>query len=828
MFGRLPESDGHRRLALLLAAVLPLTSCTSVPKFSFPDSSGSLVSASFSPVPAAGAASPPSAWLESLSSASGAPSSGASSSAVLGPAPVTASEFPVGSEWVSHAFSAFYNKPLQSGVWKDAAASFYGGEGVRFRVVKRAGEWLEVDDGSGPAWTPLWYGTKGADAISEERQALRLTLKPDAKLYLYPGSSSSWSLADRTGDTPFGGTPSSSLAADSLDSTLSWQGWRAVIVPPAAGYTGNQLNRPLLLWVRQADVASSAPLAGGLFARWGEPAEASASPGIGGMAASRERAFTEAALTPGMPADQVRRYLGTPGREEVSANLELDTQSPQRLGKVWRYEGQEAGFTVTLGPDGRLARWNWTLPLTNAAMAEISPIQRPYDFTYELRRLPIVPSRAGETAWTSRNELDYAYLVGAANGILLINGDDGGFSGFHTNSNLYALHQKTGKKLWQIDAGYDALQFALDPDGRYVTVLTRYSKEKKIYEQHVRRIRMADGKVVWDLVKPEGETMDWMAAAEGTILLYHGPEKGDNPKPGRMTAYDSVSGNAKWSRELTEALEPAAGSLSDPVLIAADANGGLTALAPSTGKTVWHADTEVGKRDGSGEEASPYQFPAAPVRPLEPKASADGWYRLGREKVLLNKRTGQVKARYTLTNREVITAIDDTHWLIQANLQDYVTGRFEADQPASTRLYNPLTGKTAWTLPGRASAGTVDGGTLYLMLDGLPAAVDLASGRLLWQAPTNPGVGNPDDFYYAVTRILVRGNRLVLPYGPDVLVLDKSTGRPLYRLADLQEAYPDLREAVSMSGLLNEGSDGWLYIGSSNGGFHKLRLPEEK
>lgn len=408
-----------RRFAFLFAALLPLSGCMEVAAPGFESASAS-TAPTLSASPSASAAF----------SASPPPTS--SASAVV----------PIGSDWIPRRFCAFYDSPLSSGKLEKASAAHFDAAGIKYRVVRQEGGWVQVDSGSGPAWVPYWYGTAATDAITEEAELARIRLKPDAVLFLFPSGSSGWKLADA------GPSLREAAAKDGLYSVLSWKGWRGVIVPPELPYTGERLNRPLLLWVPESGIAGRTPLPHGLLADWqgsGSAASPETSATAAGaksaypaslMPAGRERVVTEAILHQGMTEDQVKRWLGAPAFAEHSSNLQPDTQEPQQLGMTWRYEGPEAQFAVAFGPDKRLARWNWILPLTEEGMTGISPVQQPYEFTYDYRLLPLAPTRKGNSAWVNQGELDYAYLAGVTDEVLLIRGDDGGFSGFHENGNL--------------------------------------------------------------------------------------------------------------------------------------------------------------------------------------------------------------------------------------------------------------------------------------------------------------------------------------------------------------------------------------------------------
>jgi hypothetical protein len=61
--------------------------------------------------------------------------------------------------------------------------------------------------------------------------------------------------------------------------------------------------------------------------------------------------------------------------------------------------------------------------------------------------MPIASTRAWKPMWKNQGNLDFTYLIGANDNVLLLKGDDGGFSGMHMASSFYALNRQTGDNL---------------------------------------------------------------------------------------------------------------------------------------------------------------------------------------------------------------------------------------------------------------------------------------------------------------------------------------------------------------------------------------------
>ena len=70
----------------------------------------------------------------------------------------------------------------------------------------------------------------------------------------------------------------------------------------------------------------------------------------------------------------------------------------------------------------------------------------------------------------------------------------------------------------------------------------------------------------------------------------------------------------------------------------------------------------------------------------------------------------------------------------------------------------------------------------------------------------------------AADSFMVLEQTLLYPYGPDLLMLDKKTGKLLGRVADVKTGYAELRDHETRNGTLNRSGDD-IYVGTTNGGF---------
>jgi len=109
------------------------------------------------------------------------------------------------------------------------------------------------------------------------------------------------------------------------------------------------------------------------------------------------------------------------------------------------------------------------------------------------------------------------------------------------------------------------------------------------------------------------------------------------------------------------------------------------------------------------------------------------------------------------------------------------------------------------------------------MWDGIPTAVNLKDGRKLWEMKPlfpfdNKGVYYTDSF-------LLLDHYMLIPYGSDLLVLRKDDGSLEYRLKDILFGYPELHDTRQIRKINRD--EHYVYVGSANGKFSKIKINEE-
>lgn len=710
--------------------------------------------------------------------------------------------------------------------------------------------WLAVDNGSGKGWMPEWYGT-GEAAELTRIEPLPLSLGQSAVLSLYPGSGQAAAL------TAF----SSAYSVQDAAAIWQWRDWYGIVIPLKQPYDQYDVQHPLLLWIEQSNVEAGAHMQGTGVAEAdtnvrGSRAEVGAEVGAdvradvradvpragsgavlnwqfssieariqivdaaleAGMAASM--AVDEGAgMEAGMAMDEVRQLLGEPPYTEASHPLGYDRKNVS-IGTDWRYELPDAQLIATWDEEGRLASWHWLLPFDRKP-EQVERDWLHYGYaSYEFSMSALIPALAPEWLWRYRGDLAHSYLLGEAAGMLLINGDDNGFSGMHDNSNLFALDRETGEKRWQIEAGFGWSEAVIDAAGEAAYILTHVSPEHQRYEERIRKVRLADGKILWDEVLSQAQGRLGLVQSDSGLYILHG-EYHVEEEGAVLSVLDAATGKLKWRRELAEQFRLINKGNADPYILISN-NRTIKALEPKSGSEKWQvAISEEADSRGSGDNElyGMIELLNYSERPFAPP-SKERWYDLGgREHVLVNTHTGKAIARYMPQENELIGRIDNRHWLISRAPDGSSNGESGS---MNLSLYDAIAGRELWSISGRGNEGAIDGERLYLLLDGLPTALNLRDGSLIWQ--TTPPGGAPQTWYQQ-TPPVVLGNQLLYLHGKDMLVVNKEDGGGMYRVRDIYIGYPDGRSAGLEIGILNVDENGSIYVGAANTYFSRLRLP---
>ncbi|WP_068782441.1 PQQ-binding-like beta-propeller repeat protein [Paenibacillus sp. GM2] len=673
-------------------------------------------------------------------------------------------------------------------------ASYYGQKGERFKVRDMKGELLKIhSDDRGEVWTPLWYWTKDAGQVVQLGELRRITLSGKAKLALTPNSSITWdSQSQAAGDAEW-------VAA------AQWKSWVAVLVNPEPWQQDGEIYQPVLLWIQKQDIASEAPLPPGSFA-----------PGSK-ISTDMFRNIASWLLVPGTDSSDVKKLLGAPQFIETSGNLQQETGKPMQLGKTWRYERPDGQFLVTFSQEGMLERIGWIIPGANESRSIYTG--EDYRYSYHFMNTPMPETLQADPLWRQQGDLDFAYLLAATPDILLIKGDDGGFSGMHQSSNIYAVTRADGKKLWQVEAGFGILQ--AEAAGELVTILTDYNPEAKQYENRLRQIRLSDGKVLWEKKSGDSGVRAGMGLAQNSVIMLETPDAGEKDQPAQLSVFDNTTGKLKWKREVPAEAQIFNAGSQDPYVLVRDQNA-LNSYDPNSGRVKWAVELQGPQSDYASYDA---YYPGGPrINPFEPPSSSR-WMLLGDHWMLLDLQTGNSLADYALTANERIELIDQRYLLVQRPMKtaDH-TGINRSEEQYESALYDAERGRELWTMKGRASKGTIAGDALYLLADGIPAAVRLDDGKPIWQM--NHITAETENMsYFAGGGYMVMNDYLLLPYGPNLIVIDRQSGELLGRMENMLMGYAELRELESRNGTINSSGDE-LYVGTANGATVRFSLRE--
>lgn len=659
---------------------------------------------------------------------------------------------------------------------------YYTTKNEKYTLASVRGEWVQLKSTDhGNFWLPSWYALKESRSMTETAPQ-SFTLQSGSKLYLAPDSSTTWSFEK--------------ALTDKAVIVAKWKGWYGVSIAPRVWNKESSTYRPGLFWIKAQAIEQRMNVADGWFNQ-----EAS-------LPTSVIRHLTDIKLNKATTSKQVARWLGEPDWKESSSNLNFTGYS-MSIGQTWRYEREDAQFLVTFNKNGRLVRTRWNLAQDNRnAVVSDWNISRAdeYGFTTKIYGTTLPTTIPWKPVWTNQGDINYTFLQAATDDVLLMKGDDGGFSGDYYEGSIYALDRHSGQKLWGINGGFGRQQAEVDAERKYVTIYTDYDPDKKKYVDRIRHLNLKNGKVMWTYTPKQNFKLNGITAAKNVVVV-------DNPvvessSNSWLTVLDSANGKTLWTRKLAKGYELLNKSADDPYVLYWEKNK-LVAADPQSGRTVWSLKA---KRSTIEQFVNDPYFDGI-VR-LDPFATtnAERWLSLDNQWLLLDLNTGKKLAQFPALVGQRFEELDDGMLLIRENKNGNHYGEYE---DFTTTLYDAKTGKTRWTLKGKIERGMVEEDQLYVIKNGYPAAVDYKTGETRWDAkdtiatlrhPTNQG------------SYLVIDDQLLLTMDEDWLVLNKNNGALLGRVHDVVMGNPEHRDRDAKNGMINRiGNE--VYVGSSNGRF---------
>ncbi|MFX3632756.1 MAG: PQQ-binding-like beta-propeller repeat protein [Candidatus Pristimantibacillus sp.] len=643
---------------------------------------------------------------------------------------------------------------------------------TKYKVVTLSADFAEIQDESGyGGWVPTWYLTKES-AKSRNISPVTLKVTSDAQALWYPNSNNSVAVQLKTGD--------------SLYAYEAYDDWYGVVVPDNAAS-----ERPYgLLWVHKNQVVidGDAPI-------WFDNRET-------GSDLSRSISSTVRSLVvPGITQSRVLELFGQPSFKESSENVKTYGEKVQTL-PLWLYEDGHSELTVA---------WSETGILRYALYRDSSDSIARFGLQEQSRTLgPLVPSEQVQWNWRFKSDLAFNFLLDHFSNILLVAGEDGGFSGMHMNSNVYALDSITGRKIWQFDLGFDAHLYGLSANKSRMAFMKRMPGDYKPYYQ-LQVLSTDNGKMIWKKQLDSEEDVSSLAVSGNVVAAVRSEGMSSNEAENNynLTAWSIATGKQMWRIELEEPAKLVRDVGNQKVLllqIGVDMNPvlltELQAYDPLTGKLVWEkterqaaVEREVVDTNQFARQAHAY------------------WTRTVDELVLTDAATGKDKVHLPLDDQTRYEIIDGQYAFQQ---QSSIQGL--RDEVITSSLIDVRTGKKLFTEEGRAEFGHIDGKILYYRLNGRALSFDLLKGEQRWNSSDVPGEGTLPG-----STIAYGGKRFgVFPFLSSIYTLDESTGKALNRISDVRVGYYDFTPYPLLNGYLSV-IDNKLYVGSSNGYFSKLK-----
>jgi hypothetical protein len=273
-----------------------------------------------------------------------------------------------------------------------------------YKVVTLSDDFAEIQDESGyGGFVPVWYLTKES-AQMKDIAPLSLKAKESAKAEWYPDSQ---------------GDALTMKEGDNLYAYKQYGDWYGVAVPDS-----DQDDKSYgLLWIHKDQVTST-----GAAEAWFEIENPD------NMINRAIAAAVRSVLVPGLEKARVKAIFGEPSFEESSENVASLDEKARTL-PLWRYEDEQNELIVAWSEAGTL---RYSMYRDSSELVALQ-------FGVSTQGA-LVPSLHMQWSWRFRSDLAFNFLLEKVGKVLLISGEDGGFSGMHNNSNLYALDSTTGRK----------------------------------------------------------------------------------------------------------------------------------------------------------------------------------------------------------------------------------------------------------------------------------------------------------------------------------------------------------------------------------------------
>lgn len=669
----------------------------------------------------------------------------------------------------------------------------------KYTLAAVQGEWIKIKTKEQDSyWLPGWYVIKQSRSMTEISPKT-FAVRAGSKLYLTPDSTVTW--------------PSNQKKLTQALIVAEWKEWYGVSIAPRIWHSEETDYHHVLLWIRKTDITDQTSVTDGWFTRE-QP-----------LSLPFLQLLADTKLSQITTSKQAVKWLGEPDWKEHSRNMK-DTGYTMQIGQTWRYERQDAHLLLTFNEKGKLIEVRWNKP---ANRGNDEPYYRGYgrfdvfSYTHEIAGSVLPQTLPWKPEWVNQGDLNYTFLQAGTEDVLLMKGDDGGFSGMHFEDSYYALDRHTGKLLWRVHSGLGPAQAFVNTKRDAVTLFTSYDTDGKRYLGRVRHISLKDGKIRWEY-KPEEQkkhsdgthlndaanevsVVKGIKAAQDVVIVDRSAAEGSTN--GWIHVLNSSNGKRLWSKKLSTGYRLLNRSADEPYVLYWDKDQ-FTAADPKTGRIVWQIEAAQSSELSHIENNSYFDG----IDRYDPfgSVSLQRWMPLDHQWVLLDLTSGKKLSQFSVRAGQELEVLNDGMVLIRENNKGDPYGDYE---DFTTSLFDPGTGEIRWTLDVKLQRGLVEGNQLYTIMNGHPAAVDYRTGETRWSARETIGSAK-----YTTNQgsYLIIGDRLLLPLNDDLLVMDKRDGTLLGRVHDVVMGTPEHRDREAKNGMINQiGNE--VYVGSANGRF---------
>lgn len=642
---------------------------------------------------------------------------------------------------------------------------------VKYKAVTLSADFAEIQEESGAGgWVPVWYLTPEA-AATREISPVAVTASPNAKISWYPEAT---------------GTAVKLEQDEILYAYEEYKDWYGVIVPDK----GTATRTTGLLWIAKRDTTPSSAIP----VRYDNGKD-------NATAADRALAmpaFTRSLLVPGVKQSRIEALLGKPTYVESSGNVGEYDQPVSTL-PLWRYEDGMSELMIAWTKEGLLQSVSYrnangvTLPLSQGVSSS-----------------PLVPSEKLSWAWRFKSQLAYNFLLEQVGNVLLVAAEDGGFSGMHMDSKLYALDAASGRQIWKVDLGVNMHHYGLSADkSKMAFVKERYENDKQVDTLYV--LETATGRKLWEKRLTPGQAITSLSTSGNTVntVQYQRISDTEEKFDYYLTGWSMSTGKQLFRHKRTEPLNLMRETGNQKRLIGSPDNGTeplllrkLEAYDPQTGKLAWQLP---------GQEAAYEPYVSDPSRYAERFGAV--WTKSFDQLFLTDAASGGKRLELPLPANSGYTIIDRNYAFMQqaANERRELAGY-------KSKLIDLRTGLTLLEVDGIADFGLVTQNRLDFKLNGKPMAFDLTAKRLLWAYNGELSLG-----LIAGPSVWFQGKLLSAhPIDQQLYRLNAATGNPEARIAGVQVGYYDFTPNRLLHGYLSV-SNGRLYVGSANGYFSQVK-----